>query len=184
LAVDGKITIVPADARRDRSYDQPFFVPISRVQLEQDTAQSTRLDLPAKAYEEYLVNYNRSSVPLIEIITPPVLTTPSHAAAAFAKIIEILRATGTSTAELHHGAIRCDVNVSLGYHSPKVEIKNLNSVTAVRKACLYEIRKQVDYWRRGAPIWPTTKTYNGHETVWTRVKPKEQDYRYTQTRLS
>ena len=184
MAVDGSLAVEPADARRDRYYDQPFFVPITRIQLEQDTAQSIRLEAPKGQYEEYLVNYNRSSVPLIEIITPPVLTSPTHAAATFAKIIEILRATGTSTAELHHGAIRCDVNVSLGFKSPKVEIKNLNSVTAVRKACLYEIKKQVEDWERGEPILPTTKSYNGSQTVWTRNKLEEKDYRYFHTHLS
>ena len=129
-------------------------------------------------FEKFLLDHNRSSIPLIEIITPPVLTTAHQAATAFSKIAEILRATGSTTADLHLGAMRCDVNVSLGYNSPRTEIKNLFSVRAVRDSCTYEIEQQIRLYEQNEDIVQSTKTWNGEKTVLLRQKEGEKDYRF------
>ena len=182
--MDGKIGVEP-HADTTGHLKQPFVLPISRIQLEQDTGKTNTETLPT--HKRSYIDYNRASIPLIEIITPPTLPDGHHAAAAFSKVIEILRATKTSTANLHHGAVRCDVNVSLGFNSPRVEIKNLNSVRAVREACSYEIEEQTRLWldpeTRGQ-IVQATKRWKYDRTVTLRTKQGEKDYRCSHGRLS
>jgi Asp-tRNA(Asn)/Glu-tRNA(Gln) amidotransferase B subunit len=84
---------------------------------------------------------------------------------------------GVTTADLHLGAMRCDVNVSLGLKSPRTEIKNLFSVRAVRDSCAYEIGQQIRAWEEKIPIVQSTKTWNGLKTVTLRTKEGEKDYR-------
>ena len=88
--------------------------------------------------------------------------------------------TGTTTGDLHNGAMRCDVNISLGRASERTEIKNLNSVRAVREACNFEIQSQVrEYEEEGRLVAVrTTKRWDGERTIVTREKEGEKDYRY------
>lgn len=147
--------------------------------MEQDTAKTNTETLTT--HKRSYIDFNRSSIPLIEIITPPVLTSAHQAATAFAKIIEILRATETSTADLHHGAMRCDVNISLGLNSPRTEVKNLNSVRAVREACLFEIAEQTKLYLNPETrdqLVQSTKTFRDGKTITLRTKHGEKDYRY------
>ena len=167
-----------------------FILSITRVQLEQDTAKTT--SIPVNGKEEatgllnqsplshFLIDHNRSSIPLIEVVTPPFLRTPTEAAAAFAKVADILRAAGVTTGNLHWGAMRCDVNVSLGLNSPRTEIKNLFSVSAVREATRYEIEEQVRMYGMNIPIEATTKSWDGVAARFIRAKKEEKDYRYIQ----
>jgi aspartyl-tRNA(Asn)/glutamyl-tRNA(Gln) amidotransferase subunit B len=183
LAVNGNINIQPSDDTT-RTIKHIFPLPIQRLQLEQDTAKTSDIPSSPPSTNEpqpltSLINYNRSSVPLIEIITPPVLQSGYHAAAAFSKIIELLRVTGTTTGDLHNGAMRCDVNISLGRKPQRTEIKNLNSVKAVREACNYEIEVQTrEFLERGVlDTVRTTKKWDGQKTIITREKEGEKDYR-------
>ena len=178
LASNGKIGIHPADDTTG-NLQTPFLLPITRVQLEQDTAKTNTETLTT--HKRSYIDFNRSSIPLIEIITPPVLTSAYQAATAFAKIVEILRATETSTADLHHGAMRCDVNISLGLNSPRTEVKNLNSVRAVREACLFEIAEQTKLYlnpETREQLVQSTKTFRDGKTITLRTKHGEKDYRY------
>jgi Asp-tRNA(Asn)/Glu-tRNA(Gln) amidotransferase B subunit len=184
-----------------RQLSEDFVLPITRIQLEQDTAKTTTLqqvfnydpsEEPPNAgkkvlrqiqearqvQEKILLDHNRSSIPLIEIITPPVLTSPYQAATALTKVAEILRATGVATADFHLGAMRCDVNVSLGLNSPRTEIKNLFSSSAVRDACTFEIASLVELFHSQQEIVSQTKTWDGSKTVALREKEGEKDYRY------
>ena len=174
--MNGKISVETSDDSTSQ-LPEAFVLPITRVQIEQDTAKSLHEISPTGA-SSTLVDHNRSSTPLIEIITPPVLSSAHEAATAFAKIASLLKATGVSTADMHNGAMRCDVNVSLGLNSPRVEIKNLNSVQAVRDACHYEISLQIASHNANIPLSQTTKTWNGKITVPLRTKEGEKDYRY------
>jgi len=124
-----------------------------------------------------LLDHNRSSIPLIEIVTPPVLTSPHQAATAFSKIAVTLRAIGVTTGDFHYGAMRCDVNVSLGLSSPRTEIKNLFGIRAVRDSCQYEIEAQISQWRENRPIQSLTKTWDRTRTIEIREKLGEIDYR-------
>lgn len=187
LAVNGKVAvdIIDDSARR---LDESFVVPITRVQLEQDTAKSlielqalphdNQSQLENNMLKNVYLDHNRSGIPLIEIITYPMLRTGHQAATAFAKIAKLLHAAGVSTAELHLGAMRCDVNVSLGLNSPRTEIKNLNSVRAIREACTYEIGHQIRQIQNNVSLEQTTKRWDGEKTVLTRDKAGEKDYRY------
>jgi aspartyl-tRNA(Asn)/glutamyl-tRNA(Gln) amidotransferase subunit B len=190
LAVNGCVAV----SKNDDSTGQltsDFVLPITRIQIEQDTAKSTKLVVPINApthrttkilknspLEKFLIDHNRSSIPLIEIITPPVLTSPHEAAIAFAKIAEVLRATGVTTGDLHLGAMRCDVNVSLGLGNRRTEIKNLFSVRAIRDSCTYEITQQIRQYSANEPIEQCTKTWDGIKTILLRLKEGEKDYRY------
>jgi len=186
LAVNGNINVHPSDDTT-HTIENLFHLPIERLQLEQDTAKTTDISSPSfpKTITS-LINYNRSSIPLIEIITPPVLESGYHAGAAFGKIIELLRVTGTTTGDLYNGAMRCDVNVSLGRASQRAEIKNLNSVRAVREACNYEIATQTKEFLENGVLSQvrTTKKWDGEKTIVTRQKEGEKDYRYPPPRPS
>jgi aspartyl-tRNA(Asn)/glutamyl-tRNA(Gln) amidotransferase subunit B len=206
LAVNGSVPVNPSDDATG-TLKSPFILPISRVQLEQDTARTTSTPVlhdedyttsplvpvngtrTAKPFLEqpplmqFLLDHNRASIPLIEIITPPILHSAAEAATAFGKIAAILRATGVTTGDLHWGAMRCDVNVSLGLGSPRTEIKNLFSVSAVRDAARQEIEELVSKWRKGLPIDACTKAWNGVKVRFLRMKEEEVDYRYQSTRF-
>lgn len=86
---------------------------------------------------------------------------------------------GVTTADLHLGAMRCDVNVSLGLGKGRVEIKNLFSTRAVRDSCEFEIGEQLRMFEKGLDVFQCTKTWNGVENVVLRQKEGEKDYRYT-----
>ena len=199
LAKDGRIGVHKRDDTT-KQLTEDFVLPITRIQLEQDTAKTTTFQqlfnhdpleeqsnaeedrlLQVKevrqVQEKILLDHNRSSIPLIEIITPPVLTSPHQAATALTKVAEILRATGVATADFHFGAMRCDVNVSLGLNSARTEIKNLFSSSAVRDACSYEITSLVDLFHSQQEIVSQTKTWDGSKTVSMREKEGEKDYR-------
>lgn len=157
------------------------------MQLEQDTAKTITEDalaaipIPmdnANAIYRMFLDHNRAGMALIEIITPPVLRTPEIASLAFSKIISILRSAKVSTATLHLGAVRCDVNVSLGLGGPRTEIKNLNSVRAVRESCAYEIYTQKRAFQKNKPLQSCTKSWDGNQTKVLRVKGGDQDYRF------
>jgi len=187
LAVSGSVPVNPTDDTTGQ-LTVAFILGITRVQLEQDTAKTTSIPINGKEeatallnqapLSQFLIDHNRSSIPLIEIITPPILRTPAEAAAAFAKVAEILRAAGVTTGDLHWGAMRCDVNVSLGLNSPRTEIKNLFSVSAVRDATRYEIEEQVRMYEMNVPIEASTKSWDGVAARFIRAKKGEKDYRY------
>ncbi|MBV9542877.1 MAG: Asp-tRNA(Asn)/Glu-tRNA(Gln) amidotransferase subunit GatB, partial [Chloroflexi bacterium] len=106
---------------------------LERVHLEEDTGKLTHV--PGGS----LVDYNRSGVPLMEMVSQPDLRTPSEARAYLRKLRAILRTLGVSDADMEKGQLRCDVNVSLRpvgeeRFGTKVEIKNLNSFRAVERA--------------------------------------------------
>jgi aspartyl-tRNA(Asn)/glutamyl-tRNA(Gln) amidotransferase subunit B len=186
LAINGIVSIDKTDDSTGRLLES-FVLPINRVQLEQDTAKSLKelLHIPDDRQSDFensplkniYLDHNRAGIPLIEIITPPVLPSGVHAATAFSKIADLLYATGVTTADLHFGAMRCDVNVSLGYHSPRTEIKNLNSIRAVREACSYEIEYQVDQIEKNGILEQNTKRWDGEKTILIREKEGEKDYR-------
>lgn len=166
-------------------------MPITRIQLEEDTAKTlqTALNLPADLKQKFqdasphgkkylFIDHNRASIPLIEIVTPPVLHSPLQAAAAFAKVIDLLRSTGITSGRLEFGALRCDANVSLGRDSPRTEIKNLFSVRALRDACTFEINEQIQNVLNNSLLTARTKNWDGTTMVDLRDKETEKDYRY------
>lgn len=155
---------------------------IVRVHMEEDTGKS--LHLPVDGMESTLVDYNRSGVPLVEIVTEPDIPSPEAAREFFAALRQILVYLGVNDGNLQEGSMRADLNVSLrnpdGSLGTKVEIKNLNSFRAVQRALEYEIERQRGIVEAGGEIEQETRGWSEREevTVGQRSKEFAHDYRY------
>jgi aspartyl-tRNA(Asn)/glutamyl-tRNA(Gln) amidotransferase subunit B len=158
-------------------------IELTRIHLEEDTAQSTH-----DIHEKSLVNYNRSGVPLMELVTEPVIH-DAETAVSFAKELQLLlRYVGAGEANLEKGEMRVEANISVA--SPentqakkfgtKTEVKNLNSFKAVEKAIAYEIQRQSKLLERGEKVVQETRGWdeNSGTTYSQRLKESSHDYRY------
>jgi aspartyl-tRNA(Asn)/glutamyl-tRNA(Gln) amidotransferase subunit B len=157
----------------------PRRIQLERVHLEEDTGKLTHVAGGS------LVDFNRSSIPLMEMVSQPDLRTPAEARAYLIKLRAILRSLGVSDADMEKGQLRCDVNVSLrpiGEHAlgTKVEVKNLNSFRSVQRALEFEIARQTDALQRGERIEQETRGWveDRAATVSQRSKEAAHDYRY------
>lgn len=117
---------------------------IERIHLEEDVGKS----LHVEGNHSY-IDYNRSGVPLIEIVTRPDFSSPEEASIFMQTVREILRYIGITDGNLEEGSMRCDANINLHieldgskYRTPIAEIKNMNSFKTIRDACAYEIKRQ------------------------------------------
>ncbi len=158
---------------------------ITRVHQEEDTAKSTHVTAPSG--ERYsLVDFNRSGVPLMEVVTEPDITTPQEAVALGRKLRQIVRYLGISTGNMEDGAMRCDANISVWpaeapLGNVKVEVKNMNSFRAVERALLFEQVRQTRILESGSDTRVTeTRGWveTTGETVSQRTKEEAHDYRY------
>jgi len=154
-------------------------IAVRRVHLEEDTGKLFH------AGDHSLVDFNRSGVPLIEIVTEPDLRTPEEARQYLVKLRAILRTLGVSTGDMEKGAMRCEANVSLrpvgaGGLGAKVEIKNLNSFRSVKLALEYEMARQAQVLDGGGQVRQVTMGWDEQSgrTVEQRVKEESEDYRY------
>jgi aspartyl-tRNA(Asn)/glutamyl-tRNA(Gln) amidotransferase subunit B len=161
---------IGADTRRIR---------LERVHLEEDTGKLTHIAGGS------LVDFNRSGVPLMEMVSQPDLRTPAETHAYLLKLRAILRTLGVSDADMEKGQLRCDVNVSMrpvGQEElgTKVEVKNLNSFRAVRRSLEFEIARQTEALQRGERISQETRGWVEERgvTVTQRSKEEAHDYRY------
>ena len=152
---------------------------------EEDTAKSTHVT--ATSGERYsLVDFNRSGVPLMEVVTEPDIASPEEAAALGRKLRQIVRYLGISTGNMEDGAMRCDANISVWpADAPtgniKVEVKNMNSFRAVERALVFEQERQTRILESGADTRVTeTRGWveTTGETVSQRTKEEAHDYRY------
>jgi aspartyl-tRNA(Asn)/glutamyl-tRNA(Gln) amidotransferase subunit B len=177
LATDGEVEI---DGPGDGPGDGPAVrVRIERLHSEEDTGKLSHV--PGGA----LIDFNRAGVPLVEIVTRPDLRTPEEAGAYVDTLRRLLRWIGVSTAVMAAGALRVDVNCSIRRRGApelgtKVEIKNLNSIAAVRAALAYERRRQVALVAAGQPVAQETRGWleDAGRTVSQRSKEQAHDYRY------
>ncbi len=152
---------------------------IERVHLEEDTAKLFHLG------GHSLVDFNRSSVPLMEIVSRPDIRTPEEARQYLAKLRTILRYLGVNSGNMEKGAMRCEANISLrplgkSELGTKVEVKNLNSFHSVKLALEYEIGRQADTLEAGGCIEQVTMGWDEARgiTVVQRSKEHAHDYRY------
>ncbi len=152
---------------------------ITRAHLEEDAAKNIHDKTGT------LVDYTRGGTPLVEIVTEPDIRTPEDAKIFLEALQRTMRYIGVSNADMEHGDMRVDANVSLrekgGEYHPKTEIKNLNSFRAVERALAYEIERQTTLWSAGNP--PENQSTRGWDdanqiTVEQRIKENEADYRY------
>ena len=158
-------------------------VRIVRVHLEEDAGKS--LHAAGAADRRTHLDFNRSGVPLIEIVTHPDLRSPSEAAVFFAKLRGVLTAVGVNDGNMEEGSLRCDANVSVrpagaSVLGVKVEVKNLNSFRFLQRALEYEIRRQTEVVGAGGRVGQETRLWDAAagRTVSMRTKEDAHDYRY------
>ena len=154
---------------------------INRAHMEEDTGKSVHLN------GETLLDFNRSGVPLVEIVSEPDIKSPEEAKKYLLKIQQIVRYLGISDADIEKGSMRCEptINVDIdGKRTPMAEIKNVASLTGVMTAIQYEIDRQIDQFTQDhITINSTNKTTRGwdadkNQTFLQREKEGSADYRY------
>ena len=153
-------------------------VRIRRINIEEDPG---RIHYPTGSIltSRYsLVDYNRSGIALLEIVTEPDMENPKEARAFLEKLLAILEYLGVTDIS-YEGAFRVDANISIGGHS-RVEIKNIGSIKDVERALSYEIIRQRNIIEKGGKVVRETRHWDPVKkiTVGLRVKEYEEDYRY------
>ena len=166
-------------------------VRIERIHLEQDAGKSIHDMDPAMSF----VDFNRTGVALMEIVSRPDIRGPEEAAAYVAKLRQILRYLGTCDGNMQNGNLRADVNVSVcrpgqyekyqasqdfSYLGTRCEIKNMNSLRFIQQAIDYEARRQIAIVEDGGSVTQETRLYDPDkgETRSMRSKEEAHDYRY------
>ncbi|MBI3985107.1 MAG: Asp-tRNA(Asn)/Glu-tRNA(Gln) amidotransferase subunit GatB [Candidatus Levybacteria bacterium] len=177
-------------------YDEPFClkgeiavngakIGITRVHMEEDTGKLLHETVDGEKVS--LIDFNRSGVPLVEIVTEPDFDNAKNVKAYLQKLQQIVRYLGVSDADMEKGQMRLEPNISISLDENskslpkyKVEVKNINSFSFVEKAINFEIKRQLEILERGeTPVqetrgWDETK----QKTVTQRVKEEANDYRY------
>ena len=183
IAEDGWLEVEISEKGKD-SYIKK--IGIERLHMEEDAgklvhAGSDRLD--GSKYS--LVDYNRAGIALVEIVSKPDIRTGREASEYASEIRRTVRYLGVSDGNMQEGSLRCDVNISVrrGPEAPfgtKVEIKNMNSFSAIQKACEYEIKRQINVYEQGGEIYQETRLWDESKqtTKSMRLKEGSSDYRY------
>ncbi len=153
-------------------------VTLTRVHLEEDTARSQH-----DKGDYSLVDFNRAGVPLMELVTDPVIH-DAQTAVSFAKELQLLlRTLGISDANMEKGEMRVEANISVSeteHFGTKVEVKNLNSFKSVESAISYEIKRQTELLEKGESVKQETRGWDEVKlkTFSQRSKETAKDYRY------
>ncbi|MEX0652006.1 MAG: Asp-tRNA(Asn)/Glu-tRNA(Gln) amidotransferase subunit GatB [Candidatus Paceibacterota bacterium] len=153
-------------------------VALTRIHLEEDTARSVH-----DAGEKSLLDFNRAGIPLMELVTEPVIT-DAESAGDFARELQLLlRSLGAGDAHMEKGEMRVEANISVSSSDSmgtKVEVKNLNSFKVVEKAIAYEIERQKKVLEKGGSVLQETRGWdeNKQVTFSQRIKEEAHDYRY------
>ncbi len=160
---------------------EPQILEIERIHLEEDAGKSVHDALPGAT----VVDLNRAGVPLIEIVSRPGLRSAEAAAAAFAELRLILMHLGVCDGSLESGSMRCDANVSVRPRGEtalrtRCELKNLNSLRAVREAVAFEAQRQRVAWESGEGVVQQTRLWDADAGRTRAMRGKEDaaDYRY------
>ena len=157
----------------------PRRVRVERINIEEEAAKSFHTE---DGYT--LLDFNRSGIPLLEIVTRPDLRSPAEARTFLAKLRQLIRYLEVSPCDMEKGHLRADANLSV--HRPgeplgtKVEIKNLNSFKALEDALTYEAQRQIQVLEAGGKVVQETRLFDEStgQTVAMRTKEEEMDYRY------
>ncbi len=178
VCVGGLVEIELSNPTRDK---EPKFrtVKMERAHLEEDVGKLTH------GGADSLVDYNRAGIPLLEIVTKPDIFSSEEALAFLKALGTILQQAGVSDCDMEKGQLRCDANVSLRPKGSdklgtRTEMKNLNSMTGVRNAIDYEIRRQTRELNAGNAISQETRRWDAEAGTNSRLRGKEEshDYRY------
>ncbi|MGC9124724.1 MAG: Asp-tRNA(Asn)/Glu-tRNA(Gln) amidotransferase subunit GatB [Caldisericaceae bacterium] len=157
-------------------------VRILRGHIEEDSGKSIHAADITESEFSY-IDFNRSGVPLMEIVTYPDIETGDQAYEFLVLLRSIVRYIGVSSGDMEKGAMRCDVNVSVSETEKmgtKVEIKNLNSFKSVKRALEYEIARQTELLKKGDRVIQETRHFDEHDGTTKPMRTKEElnDYRY------
>jgi len=157
---------------------------VQRIHMEEDAGKSLHEGFPDSARYTYL-DFNRSGVPLIEIVSDPDIRSSAEANDYLRRLKEILEYLDVNDGNMEEGSLRCDANVSvrkIGEQKlgTRTELKNINSFRFVQKAIDFEIDRQIDVIESGGRIVQETRLWNSEEerTVSMRSKEEAHDYRY------
>jgi aspartyl-tRNA(Asn)/glutamyl-tRNA(Gln) amidotransferase subunit B len=168
----------PKDAQKSIAHPGKS-VRLTRIHLEEDVAKSQHFETSTG------IDFNRAGTPLMEIVSEPEIETPEEAFAYLTALQQILIYGGVSDADMEKGQLRCDCNVSVRPEGTtelgvKIEIKNMNSISGVRRALAYEIERQREAVRRGEILIQSTRRWDDDagQTFQMRVKESSHDYRY------
>ncbi|HEV3392430.1 MAG TPA: Asp-tRNA(Asn)/Glu-tRNA(Gln) amidotransferase subunit GatB [Chthoniobacterales bacterium] len=154
-------------------------VHLVRIHLEEDVAKSFHFETTTG------IDFNRAGTPLMEIVTQPEISSPEEAFAFLTSLKQILIYGEVSDADMEKGQLRCDCNVSVRSENQaelgaKIEIKNMNSISGVRRALTFEIQRQIDALEGGDKLQQETRGWDDAvgETFLMRTKESAHDYRY------
>jgi aspartyl-tRNA(Asn)/glutamyl-tRNA(Gln) amidotransferase subunit B len=168
----------PKDAQKSIAHPGKS-VRLTRIHLEEDVAKSQHFETSTG------IDFNRAGTPLLEIVSEPEIETPEEAFAYLTSLQQILIYSGVSDADMEKGQLRCDCNVSVRAEGTselgvKIEIKNMNSISGVRRALAYEIERQIAAAQRGEKLIQSTRRWDDDagQTSQMRVKESSHDYRY------
>ena len=163
---------------------QAKHVGLTRIHMEEDAGKSLHDGFPDSDRCTY-VDYNRSGVPLIEIVSEPDMRSAAEAAEFFTRLRSILVWLGVSDGNMEEGSLRCDANVSIRPRGQtklgtKAEVKNVNSFRYLEKALEYEITRQIDVIEGGGKVVQETRLWDtgSGRTHSMRSKEEAHDYRY------
>jgi aspartyl-tRNA(Asn)/glutamyl-tRNA(Gln) amidotransferase subunit B len=168
----------PTDARKNIR-NPGKVVRLNRIHLEEDVAKSTHLGSTS------IIDFNRAGTPLMEIVSEADLESAEEVCSYLRSLQMILVQGGVSDADMEKGQMRCDVNISLREKESdplgtKVELKNLNSISAIRRAIVFEVERQGEELDMGISQVQSTRRWDDDrgETTLLRTKENSDDYRY------
>jgi len=182
LCTNGSVSLhdlaYPKDAQKNIAVRDKE-VRLVRIHLEEDVAKSFHFEKSTG------IDFNRAGTPLMEIVTQPEINSPQEAFAFLTALKQILIYGDVSDADMEKGQLRCDCNVSVRPENQtelgaKIEIKNMNSISGVRRALAYEIQRQISIVESGESLKQETRGWDdtAGETFLMRTKEFAHDYRY------
>jgi len=156
-------------------------IPLNRIHIEEDAGKS----IHSENETDTLLDFNRSGVALIEIVTEPAIRSSEDAGAVLAEVRKLVRYLEICDGNMEEGSLRCDANVSVmlndaNEYGKKVEIKNMNSIRNVQRAIDHEVERQINLIESGKHVISETRTYdvNTGNSYSMRTKEELNDYRY------
>ena len=171
-------TAYPKDAQKSIATPGKT-IRLTRIHLEEDVAKSFHLESTSG------IDFNRAGTPLMEIVSEADIASPEEAFAYLSALRQILVYGEISDADMEKGQMRCDVNVSVRpvgqkEYGTKIELKNLNSISGVRRALAFEIERQIEIVKAGGKLDQETRRWDDDrgETTLMRIKESAHDYRY------
>ncbi|EEX48368.1 Asp-tRNA(Asn)/Glu-tRNA(Gln) amidotransferase subunit GatB [Jonquetella anthropi] len=179
LAEHGTLTITDDDGNLKK-------VGITRLHLEEDAGKLVHggSDGRIVSSTQSFVDFNRSGVPLAEIVSDPDLRSPGEAKRYVMAIRRLVRYLGISDGDMERGSMRCDANISVkfddGRWSSRTEVKNMNSLKAIESALAYEIQRHIALVESGRHVTAETRNWDDANRVTSASRSKEEanDYRY------